>query len=119
MFNFEKLNVYQKSVSFSNEVYQLTENWPKEHLFGIIDQLRRAALSISLNIAEGYSRSKNEFKSFLDIARGSAFECIPIIEIAYRRKLININQKEELYNQVSVIAKMISSLKSSTNNQIY
>jgi four helix bundle protein len=77
--------------------------------------LRRAALSISLNIAEGYSRSKAEFKRFLDIARGSAFECVPIIEIAFKRNFITIEKKEELYSEVSVIAKMISSLKNSVS----
>lgn len=69
MFKFEELRIYQESFQFCNEVYILSQSFHKEEVFGLTNQLRRAAVSISLNIAEGSSKSKKEFRHFLDIAR--------------------------------------------------
>lgn len=113
MFNFERLEVYSKALELTNQIFLITENWPKLYLFNLTDQLRRASLSIPLNIAEGSSRTKNDFKHFLGIARGSCFECIPIIEIASKRKLIDEIKKKELYNTLDSLARMLSSLKNS------
>lgn len=111
MFNFEQLYVYQKSLTFTYSIYQLTNRWPREHLYGISDQLKRAAVSISANIAEGSSRKKKEFKHFLDIAKGSCFECIPLLEIALQLQLIDQRIKTDLYNQLQIMAKMITKLQ--------
>jgi len=73
-FNFEKLEVYQKSINFVNEVYLTTRNYPKEEMFGLTSQFRRVAVSISLNIAEGSAKTKKDFSRFVDMARGSIFE---------------------------------------------
>lgn len=113
MANFEKLIVYQKAIDFSCSIYRLTEDWPKLELFGITSQLRRAALSISLNIAEGSSRSKKDFSHFLTIARGSCYECIPLLTISLRTKLITTIQYEKLYNEVEQLTKMINALRNS------
>ena len=113
MFNFENLTVYQKSVEFANEIYDSTSHWQKTHIYTIIDQLRRASLSISLNIAEGSSRTKLEFKRFLSISRGSCFECVPIIEIAYKQNLIDEKTKTKWLEELVILAKMLSKLKSS------
>lgn len=67
MFNFEKLSVYQKSIALVDEVYSLTEAWPKSETFGITSQFRRAVVSVSLNIAEGSGRTKKDFRHFLDM----------------------------------------------------
>lgn len=112
-FNFEKLNVYKKALTFVNEVYEISKNWPKEHSFSLTDQLRRAALSITLNVAEGASRTSAEFKRFITISRGSCHECVPIIEIAYKQGIINLARKEAWREEVVVISKMLSKLKSS------
>jgi four helix bundle protein len=80
-------------------------------LYNIADQLKRASLSISLNIAEGSSKTIKDYKRFIGIARGSCFECVPIIDIAHKQKLISGKQKEIWYTTLAEIAKMLSSLK--------
>lgn len=106
----ENLHIYQRSIDFSFSIYSITQQWPKEHLFGITDQIRRASLSISLNIAEGYGRTRKDFQRFLLIARGSCFECLPILEIALKLELLSVIQKQKLYNEIIELTKMISSL---------
>ncbi len=110
---FEDLLVYQKALNFSHEIFTETKGWPKEHTYSIIDQLRRASLSIVLNLAEGSSRTNAEFRRFITISRGSAHECIPIIEIAFRQKYITSEQKEIWVEEIISISKMLSKLKSS------
>lgn len=80
-------------------------------MFGITDQVRRAALSISLNIAEGSSRTKKDFKHFLIIARGSCYECIPLIKLVYTLNLITAKEQKRLYDELLEIAKMLSGLR--------
>lgn len=114
-FNFESLIVYQKALVFSILIFELTKKWHTTYHFQLSDQLRRAALSISLNIAEGSSRSKKDFRHFLAISRGSCFECIPIISVAQSMNLVTIQQKTNLYNELVQLAKMLSSLRKSLN----
>ena len=88
-FAFEKLLVYQKSVDFADAVCEQTEGFTRGYGF-LIDQLNRAALSISANIAEGNGRfTKPDRKRFFGIARGSTQECVPLLELARRRGLLN------------------------------
>lgn len=112
-FRFEKLMVYQRAVAFSLLIYQITNKWSSAYRFNLTNQLQRAALSISLNIAEGTSRSKKDFQHFLAIARGSCFECIPLITIASQLQLIIPKDKQTLYNEVYELSKMLSSLRTS------
>lgn len=110
MFLFEKLEVYQKAVSFAEHISTLTAEFPRG-VWYLTDQFNRASLSISLNIAEGNGRwSSADRRNFLCIARGSVHECIPIIEICQRKKLITVTTSLELRQELDVIAKMLSGL---------
>src|SRR3972149_7065836 len=103
---FEKLDVYQKAVELAEKVETLCEGIPKGN-FHLVDQLRRAALSISLNIAEGSGRwHPGDKRQFYLIARGSAYECVPILELLKRRKLIDETRFQEFKKEVDSIAKM-------------
>jgi len=116
-FNFESLNVYQKSLKLSKNIYLLTQHWPREHLYGIIDQIRRATLSIVLNIAEGSSRTKKDFRHFITMSRGSCFECIPIIQIAQELKLLSQQDYQIYYDELTAIAQMLSKLRTSLSSE--
>jgi len=107
---FEKLQVYQKSVDFADHITALTENFPRGYGF-LANQLNRAALSIAANIAEGNGRfTKADRKNFFGIARGSAHECVPLLELAMRRKLLDGAEQQELTGKLEEIAKMLSGL---------
>lgn len=111
MFKFEELKVYQKSLVFVDNVYTITKNWPRTETFGLISQLRRASISIVLNIAEGSSRTNKDFSHFLSLARGSCFESVAILTIAKRQKLIDEKEFSRLYEQCLELARMLSSLR--------
>jgi four helix bundle protein len=111
IFQFENLHVYQEGVAFSHKIYTITKLWPSPYRFSLIDQLQRAALSIPLNIAEGSSRTKKDFQHFLTIARGSCYECVPLIQIAFEEKLITQTEFEQLRFMIVSIAKMLTALR--------
>ena len=111
-FYFEKLEVYKISIGLTHKVYKLTKNWPKEYLYDITSQFRRAVLSIPLNIAEGSGRSKKDFARFLDIARTSCFECIPILEVAKNLEILDDTQLKEIKEELTRLSRMINRLKS-------
>lgn len=114
-FNFQYLEVYNMSLELTKKVFKITKNWPREFLFDLTSQFRRAILSIPLNIAEGSSRSKKDFQRFIDISRGSCFECIALIEIAFSQNLLTLQVKLELEEKITIISKMLSKLKTSLN----
>jgi four helix bundle protein len=72
--NFTDLLIWQKAIAFGKEVYRLTSKFPRSEQFGLTLQIRRAAVSVSSNIAEGHARQGREFRSYLSIARGSSAE---------------------------------------------
>jgi len=109
-FMFEKLEVYQKAVSFADEIVTLTEGFPRGYGF-LSDQLNRAALSIAANLTEGNGRfTKADRKNFFIIARGSIHECVPLFEVARRRRLLGEGKHAALRDQLEVMAKMVSGL---------
>ncbi|MBA4031870.1 MAG: four helix bundle protein [Planctomyces sp.] len=109
-FAFEKLLVYQRSIDFADQICTKTEVFPRGYGF-LCDQLNRAALSIAANIAEGNGRfTKPDRKNFFGIARGSIQECVPLLELALRRKLLTPPDHDALKAQLEEIARMLSGL---------
>jgi four helix bundle protein len=116
-FMFEKLEVYQKAVTFAAEIAALTETFPRGYYF-LTDQLNRAALSVATNLAEGNGRfTKPDRKNFFTIARGSAQECIPLLQVAARRGLLEEPKHNAFRQDLETIAKMISGLIEGIENR--
>lgn len=109
MFDFQKLSVYQKSKIYTNNIIKIINDSKFDRI--VNDQLKRASLSIMLNIAEGSSRFSNrDRRNFLVIARGSAFECVAILEYLKEDESLDDKIYEELYCQLEEISKMLYSL---------
>jgi len=95
-FAFDKLLVYQKAVDFADPICAKSDNFTRGYRF-LADQLNRASLSIAASIAEGNGRfTKPDRKNFFGIARGSVHECVPLLELALRRKLLVPKEHESL-----------------------
>ena len=109
-FNFEKLKVYQEALNFVDSAYETISLFPKEERFGLRDQFRRAAISVPLNIAEGYGQSQLQFRRYLNIAKGSVRECFAILDLSKRRNYITIDAENKLKGQCVVLSKMLSGL---------
>jgi|CXWL01.1.fsa_nt_gi four helix bundle protein len=107
----EQLDVWKKSVDFTVEVYKVTESFPKDERFGLISQIRRAAVSIAANIAEGAGRrSDKEFLNFLSMSQGSASEVETELLIAFRLGYISEEIFQALIQKTDEIGRMISGL---------
>lgn len=108
---FRKLAVWQRSIQFVSVVYQVTSSFPKEERFGLTDQIRRASVSISLNIAEGSGAGSDpEFIRFLKMAQRSAYEVIAALEIAINLKFSGEVTLNNLIQEVDELSAMISGL---------
>ena len=102
--------VWQKSMNFVTEVYSISKLFPKEENFGLTSQIRRSAISIPSNIAEGFGREGvKDYLRFLNIAIASLFELQTQLEIAYNLEYINKDKFEELYELSREIERMLSS----------
>lgn len=113
-FKFEKLLVWQKAVDLSDSIDRLTKNFPKEELFVLTSQIKRAADSVSLNIAEGSTGQSNaEFKRFLGYALRSDIEVVGCLHLVKRRGYIDDSTFEQLYHGCEEILIMINGLKKS------
>ncbi|MDB5353786.1 MAG: hypothetical protein JWN24_239 [Phycisphaerales bacterium] len=109
-FMFENLTVYQKAVDFAEQIVTLTESFPRGYHF-LSDQLNRAALSIATNLAEGNGRFTNaDRRNFFIVARASAQECVPLLELARRKCMVSVDSHLAFREQIEVMAKMISGL---------
>ena len=117
-FLFEKLEVYQRAVDFAERITRLTESFPPRGHYHLVDQLRRASLSISLNIAEGNGRwHVKDRKNFWWIARGSVFECVPLLELCRRQELITKDTAADLKADLEVMSKMLTALTKGTDKR--
>lgn len=110
---FENLVAWQLSRKFILEIYKITEKFPKNELFGLTNQLRRAAVSIALNVAEGSERKSDlEFKRFLRISIGSLSEVITGLYVAVDLGFINKKDFDTLYQDSGVLVSKIKALVS-------
>jgi four helix bundle protein len=106
--SFLDLVVWQKSIDLATAVYRVTREFPREELYGLTNQIRRCAVSVPRNIAEGQGRmSTGEFRQFLGIARGSNFELQTQIEIARRLGFGNPNLIDEADGLSHEVGKML------------
>lgn len=118
MSGYKELNVYQKSYKAVLMIYKMSEGFPKEEIYALTNQIRRAATSIPLNIAEGYVKrsSQQEFKRFLEMALGSSNEVAVLLDLARDLKYIEEDQyikASETYDEISrMISGMIKRIKS-------
>lgn len=107
MNNLKELKIWQKAIDLSVDVYKITSHFPSDERFGLTSQARRAAVSISSNIAEGAGRtSTKEFNYFLGIANGSSFELQTQLVIASRLSFIGIEELNALLLQIDELQKM-------------
>ena len=105
--NFQDLRIWQKGIEVVKDVYILTKKFPKEELYGLTSQMRRSAVSIPSNIAEGFRRYHNkEYKQFLYIALGSCAELETQIIIANELNYVNETNKTELIEKIKYICRM-------------
>jgi len=113
-FKFEKLKVWQRAIDFSTEIHNLTRGFPKEELYILTSQIKRAADSIALNIAEGSTGQTNaEFKQFIGYAIRSAIEVATCLYIGRNRNIITTTNFNKFYNEAEEIIKMLQGLRNS------
>ena len=109
---FKQLEVYEKSYELALSVYRLTETLPKDEQYGIISQIKRAALSIPLNIAEGYGKQsgQKEFNRFLSMAKGSCSEMMVLMDFLKDLGKIEEKHYQKYIQRYEEVEKMIYGL---------
>lgn len=112
MEGYRDLRVYERSYAAARAIYKMTETFPKEEMYGMSNQMRRGALSIPLNIAEGYAKrdSQAEFKRYLMMAIGSANELSVLIEFAKDFEYINKDVHAKAAAEYEEIGRMLNTL---------
>jgi len=116
MYHFEKLEIWQKAMNLVDDIYSMSEKFPAREKFALTDQIRRSAISIPVNIAEGSGRNyKKEFIQFLSITRGSLYETVTLLMIARKRNYIDDLEYKEVFTNIDSVGKMLSRLISSLN----
>jgi len=114
-----ELEVFKKSHGFVLEIYKLTDEFPKDERFRIVDQIIRASYSIPANIIEGQNRNTTkEYISFLHNARGSAYEVKYFLLLSKDLNFIDIEKYDKLNNNIVIIIKMLNSLIRSLKEKI-
>jgi four helix bundle protein len=110
--SYRDLDVWRDGVTLVRDVYRLTQDWPSSEQFGLISQLRRAAVSIPSNVAEGWGRQKRgEFDQFLRYARGSLFEVETQLIIAAEVGLTTADATADLRQCIDVLSRRITTLR--------
>lgn len=115
MFSFERMIAWQKSIEFVDEVFDISDRLPQKYQFSLGEQLRRATLSITNNLAEGSGRGTSALqRNFYDIAKGSMFEVMSILAVIHKRKLINDVDLDLLRTRAKEIVSIIFGLIKAT-----
>ena len=111
-FNFERLDVWRRAVELASFIYDATVAFPADERFGLTSQMRRAAVSISSNIAEGSSRtSRQDFARFVELATGSLYELVSQAFIARERNLLAEDDFQKLHDRATELIRMLSGLR--------
>jgi four helix bundle protein len=106
MFNFEKLDSWHRAIDFGDLIYSLTRDFPRDEMFGLTMQMRRAAVSVSSNLAEGSSRSSHaDFARFTELSAGSLFEVVSQSVIAKRRGFLKESDFLTIYGRPRDLAR--------------
>jgi four helix bundle protein len=111
--SFRDLSVWQRAMVLAERVYSVTESLPRSETYGLISQMRRAAVSIASNIAEGKAVGGGAYKRHIRIALGSEAELQTQIELAVRLKLLARIEADRLLSETSEVGRMLSSLRKS------
>ena len=115
-FDFEKLDVYQKSIEFTNDIFNVTREFQREHQYSLGEQFRRAALSICNNLAEGSRKSQKARQQFYSYALDSARECVPMITVAVMQRELSAEQEAVFRDKAVHICNMIYRLIESSRS---
>ena len=116
--SYRDLMVWQKSILWVTEIYRITKSFPVDERFGLTSQLRRAAVSVPSNIAEGQARlSAPDFRKFLGQARGAFGEVETQLEIAAELGYLNATKAKELVERTSEVGRMLNGLLTSISNR--
>lgn len=109
MRNFRNIAVWEKGIELVKKIYSITNDFPESEKFGLISQMRRAAVSIPSNISEGASRnSEKDFKRFMEIAVGSAFELETQLIVSKELNFIQDGEFNPLLNEIQEVQKMLN-----------
>lgn len=116
--SYRDLIVWQKSIDLVESIYQITDKLPEKETWVLLSQMRRAAISIPSNIAEGYGRhTTGEYKRFLSISRGSLLELETQLFICQRLNFFTLREIESIILNIQEINKMLNSLINKIRNQ--
>jgi len=112
MFTFEKLEVWQKAVAFAELIYEVTRNFPTDERFGLTQQMRRAAVSVSSNLAEGSSRNSSaDYARYVEIASGSLYEVVSQSVLSHRQGFLTEADFQRIYAAGEQQSRMLSGLR--------
>lgn len=111
MFRFESLEIWRLSTSYGNKLYKLSFRFPSEEKFALADQFRRAAVSISNNIAEGSGGTNKDFANFLNMAIKSTLETANILHFAKEQNYISEKVRLSLYQEAEKLIRKIRAFK--------
>ena len=114
MFRFETLDIWRLANTLSSSIYRVTKSWPESESFGLTSQIRRSALSIAANIAEGSAATTiKDYKHFLDHSRKSLFETVSHVLIARQEGYLSEDAKQKLYQEADILSRKIVAFKNS------